>query len=139
MDTFGLCSFEDPVEALRQMQRCCKPGGKVLLLEHGRSASWQWLSDILDRDAPAHAAKWGCIWNRDIAAIAKESGLAIEYMSTWHFGTTYYIVGRPCESAGAATTVATSPTASGLEGGLEGPRRAAHRPCSCSGCHAGGR
>ena len=61
----------------------------------------------------------------DIAAIAKDSGLAIEYMTTWHFGTTYYIVGRPGEgAAGAPMAVATSP---------ESPKRAAHHPCTC--CH----
>jgi methyltransferase OMS1 len=39
VSTFGLCSFNDPVAVLREMQRMCKPGGKILLLEHGRSKS----------------------------------------------------------------------------------------------------
>jgi len=39
VSTFGLCSFDDPVAVLKEMQRICKPGGKLLLLEHGRSKS----------------------------------------------------------------------------------------------------
>jgi ubiquinone/menaquinone biosynthesis C-methylase UbiE len=37
LDAFGLCSYEDPVAALREMRRVCRPDGRVLLLEHGRS------------------------------------------------------------------------------------------------------
>ena len=41
VDTFGLCSYEDPVAALREMARVCKRGdqrGRILLIEHGRSS-----------------------------------------------------------------------------------------------------
>jgi methyltransferase OMS1 len=37
VDTFGLCSYDDPVVVLKEMKRVCKPDGKILLLEHGRS------------------------------------------------------------------------------------------------------
>jgi len=30
VDTFGLCSFDDPVKVLKELQRICKPGGKIL-------------------------------------------------------------------------------------------------------------
>ena len=33
VDTFGLCSYDDPVAVLKEMQRVCKPDGKILLLE----------------------------------------------------------------------------------------------------------
>ena len=95
VDTFGLCSFDDPVEALRQMQACCKEGGKILLLEHGKSSWLPWLTQILDKHVEKHAAKWGCVWNRDIMNIIEQSGLIVESKHVYHFGTTYYIIGRP--------------------------------------------
>ena len=34
VDTFGLCSFDDPVKVLVEMQRVCrKDGGVILLME----------------------------------------------------------------------------------------------------------
>jgi methyltransferase OMS1 len=95
VDTFGLCSFDDPVEVLRELQRVCKPGGKILLLEHGRSKTFEGLNNYLDRNAERHAKNWGCVFNRDIDKLIEESGLKIEKLHRWHFGTTYYIVCRP--------------------------------------------
>ena len=95
VDTFGLCSYEDPVAALREMARVCKRGdqrGRILLIEHGRSQSHAWLTNILDKHARPHAAKWGCYWNRDIVGIVKEAGLTIVQRHEFHFGTTQLIV-----------------------------------------------
>lgn len=72
------------------MARALKPGGKILLLEHGVS-SWKWLNNILDSHAAAHYKKWGCQWNRDILQIVHDAGLQIESESRWHFGTTYML------------------------------------------------
>jgi ubiquinone/menaquinone biosynthesis C-methylase UbiE len=46
VSTLGTCTFPDPVQALREMRRVCRPSGRILLLEHGRSsrsgvAAWQ--------------------------------------------------------------------------------------------------
>ncbi|TYZ68008.1 hypothetical protein PybrP1_001518 [[Pythium] brassicae (nom. inval.)] len=100
VDTFGLCSMDDSVAALEEMQRVCKRrGGRVLLLEHGRS-HYAWLSRLLDKFAPQHAQRWGCHWNRDILALVAAAGLEVETVRRFHFGTTYYIVARP-RGAGA--------------------------------------
>lgn len=95
VDTFGLCSMDDSTRALREMQRVCKKdGGRILLLEHGRS-SYAWLSGLLDKFADLHAQKWGCHWNRDILALVEKAGLEVETVQRFHFGTTYYIVAKP--------------------------------------------
>jgi methyltransferase OMS1 len=49
VDTFGLCSYDDPVVVLKEMARVCKSDGKILLLEHGRSKTWDFLSRYLDK------------------------------------------------------------------------------------------
>lgn len=95
VDTFGLCSFDDPVEVLKELQRVCKPDGKILLLEHGRSKKYEGLTNYLDKNAERHASNWGCVWNRDLDQIIDDAGLVVEKLDTWHFGTTYYVVTRP--------------------------------------------
>ena len=116
VDTFGLCSYDDPTAVLKEMSRVCKPEGKILLLEHGRSKSWDWISKYLDKHAERHAKNWGCIWNRDLDQILKESGLEIDILHTWHFGTSYYVVCKPSThpstttdtNSDSSTTMATS-------------------------------
>lgn len=95
VDTFGLCSYDDPVAALQEMCRVCKPTGQVLLLEHGRSHTWDFISRHLDENAEKHAHNWGCVWNRDLDQVLTKSGLQIVSLSKWHFGTTYCVVCVP--------------------------------------------
>jgi methyltransferase OMS1 len=94
VDTFGLCSYDDPVRALQEMKRVCKTDGRVLLLEHGRS-EYTWLNNILDSTAHAHADRWGCYWNRDITALVEKAGLEVVEKSTAHLSTTFVIVAKP--------------------------------------------
>ncbi|KAK3264147.1 hypothetical protein CYMTET_27094 [Cymbomonas tetramitiformis] len=90
VDTFGLCSHENPVQALKQMAKVCKPGGRIILIEHGRSY-YDWLNKMLDESAEKHHAKWGCWWNRDIDHILEQADLNVISRDRWHFGTTYVI------------------------------------------------
>jgi len=90
LDSFGLCSFEEPRAALEEMKRCCKPSGSILLLEHGVS-SWgivaRWQRHRLNR----HVVRWGCYWDRDILGLVEDAGLQVVELKRSHFGTTYYI------------------------------------------------
>lgn len=96
IDSFGLCSFDDPVKAVKEMGRVCKPDGKIVLLEHGRSNFHTWLNNyILDPYVKAHAWKYGCNWNRDIPDIVTEAGLYIESEKRKHFGTDILIIASP--------------------------------------------
>jgi methyltransferase OMS1 len=94
VDSFGLCSFEDPVLVLKQMQAVCKPDGQILLLEHGASDS-KWMRIYMNSKSQKHAHSWACIFNRDIDSIIEASGLIVEHKERKHFGTTYFIIAKP--------------------------------------------
>jgi len=120
VQTMGVCSMADPVSFLRRLGELCrqpgevKPGrvsagddkdgddgdnndnmgGKILLLEHGRSY-YDWLNRVLDDGAKMHADHYGCWWNKDVGRIVKESGLVVERIKRYYFGTTWEIVLRP--------------------------------------------
>jgi len=91
IDTFGVCSMADPVAGLAGLAAALAPGGRLLLLEHGRSGRWGWLDARLDAGAAAHAAAWGCAWNRDIRGAVEGAGLEVVSASTWHFGMTHVL------------------------------------------------
>ncbi|AOA64518.1 Putative methyltransferase [Komagataella phaffii CBS 7435] len=93
VETFGLCSHYDPVKALKNMARLLKPGGRVILLEHGRG-SYDFINNQLDSRADRHSKTWGCRWNLDIGELLDQSGLEIVEEKRHHFGTTWCVIAK---------------------------------------------
>ena len=91
IDTFGICSFEDPQTAITQMINVCKPNKKIILLEHGIS-SWKLVKWWQNRKLLKHVYSWGCYFNRDILGyIQSRDDVIIDNVKRRHFGTTYII------------------------------------------------
>lgn len=96
VQTFGLCSVDNPVRLLKSLGNCVKEeDGRILLLEHGRGR-WGWLNRALDQSAEGHASKFGCWWNRDMGQIIKDSGLDIVNVENRHGGTTWWVELKKC-------------------------------------------
>lgn len=91
IEAFGLCAHEDPVAALKNMQKLLRPGGRIVLLEHGRS-TWDMVNNHLDFRAEKRMKKWACRWNLDIGELIDEAGLDITYEKRVHLGSTWMLV-----------------------------------------------
>jgi ubiquinone/menaquinone biosynthesis C-methylase UbiE len=85
LSSLSTCTFPDAVGALREMARVCRPMGKVLLLEHGRSDR-EWLARFQDRTADRHAKQLGCHWNRNSLDLVRRAGLKINKGRRVFFG-----------------------------------------------------
>lgn len=92
LQTMGLCSTPHPASLLLNLSRHLAPGGRILLLEHGRGY-WGWLNDILDALAPGHAERFGCWWNRDVGGILEEveKELRVVEVRRRNWGTTWWV------------------------------------------------
>lgn len=94
VSTLSTCTFPDPVRALKEMRRVCRPDGHILLLEHGRS-TWGWLGRRQDRGAHSHSTMIGCFWNREPVAMAEQAGLRLERVRRRLAGVIVEMVARP--------------------------------------------
>jgi ubiquinone/menaquinone biosynthesis C-methylase UbiE len=94
VSALSTCTFPDPVAALREMSRVCKPEGKILLVEHGKSdvdaiARFQeWRSD-------AHYAQAGCRWTQEPLEHAFEAELRVVRVDTGLLGMVTTLEAHP--------------------------------------------
>jgi methyltransferase OMS1 len=86
VDTFGICSFEDPHAVLLQAREALKDDGYLLLLEHGES-DYQWINKYLRKHLKSHVEKFGCYHERDIRRIVEDAGFKIVEERKKHFGS----------------------------------------------------
>lgn len=85
IDTFGLCSYDDPAAAISAMKQLLKPNGRLLLLEHGESDNTL-VNRVLESRAAQHAKKFGCVWNRPLKPLLEQSDLRIDLIEPFMFG-----------------------------------------------------
>lgn len=85
ISALSTCTFPDPIAALREMSRVCKPDGRILLLEHGRSGIGP-IDRFLDWRADAHYRKRGCRWNQEPVELVREAGLPVVSARSDFFG-----------------------------------------------------
>jgi len=78
--TFVFCSVPDPVRGLKEIRRVCRPGGRVLLLEHVLSANrlLAWLMNLVN---PLVASLIGPNINRRTVENVAQSGLKVEQVT----------------------------------------------------------
>lgn len=94
VSTLTTCTFPNPESALREMGRVCKPEGRILLIEHGRSDR-EWLARWQDRRDEAHAKQLGCHWNREPLRLAQQAGLKVAAARRSFFGMFHEIEAEP--------------------------------------------
>lgn len=84
LSTLSSCTFPDPITAFREMARVCRPDGRILLLEHGRSSS-RFIGWFQDKRADTHVQQFGCRWNRHPVQLARDAGLQLRDTRTYFF------------------------------------------------------
>jgi len=94
VDSLSLCTLTQPVQALREMARVCKPNGRILLLEHGRSSK-EGLARWQDKKADKHAKHFGCNWNRNILGLVGEANLVVVSSKQYCLGIFHAIEIKP--------------------------------------------
>ncbi len=81
ISALSTCTFPDPVAALREMERVCRPGGTIRLVEHGRSDVGP-LARFQEWRADAHYERTGCRWTQEPTEVVAEAGLDVRDTDT---------------------------------------------------------
>lgn len=94
VSALSTCTFPDPVAALDEMARVCRPDGRVLLLEHGRSSAGP-LARFQEWRAEAHYRKHACRWTQEPLDVVAASDLTVDRSRSAWLGVLTAIEARP--------------------------------------------
>lgn len=94
VSALSTCTFPDPIEALNEMGRVCKPSGQVRLLEHHK---WQFgpLGELQERSAEEEYRRVGCRLYDDPAKVVEQSDLDVAGRRRWRLPPFTGVVARP--------------------------------------------
>jgi ubiquinone/menaquinone biosynthesis C-methylase UbiE len=91
--SFVFCSVPEPVQGLKEVERVCKPGGKVILLEHVLSAN-RILAWFMNLSNPIVVRVLGANINRRTVDNVDQSGLVLEHVTNLALGIFLIIESR---------------------------------------------
>ncbi|WP_342563020.1 class I SAM-dependent methyltransferase [Paenibacillus sp. FSL R7-0345] len=94
VSTLSFCSYTRPLPVLEQLSRWCRPGGQILLMEHGISSNPA-LSLALKALNPLLYRIYGCHHTRDILSLVRDSGLTINKVESHWQGMVHLIWASP--------------------------------------------
>lgn len=94
VSTLSCCSYQNPLEMLKKMNRWCKPDGTILLLEHGISSNFV-VSTLQRALNPLLYRVYGCHHTRDIIGLVRESGMQISKVESYSLNMIHLIWARP--------------------------------------------
>lgn len=78
VSTFTLCTIPDVAQALRELRRVLRPGGRLLFCEHGQAPDAR-IRRLQDGLNPAwKRVSGGCNLNRNIAALIADAGFQFD-------------------------------------------------------------
>ncbi len=92
--TFVFCSVPDPVQGLSELRRVCKPGGRLLLLEHMRPGNF-WLGLLFDALNPVTVRITGANINRRTMANIEKAGWKIQVAQGLSLDIVWWIEATP--------------------------------------------
>jgi ubiquinone/menaquinone biosynthesis C-methylase UbiE len=92
--SLALCTIPDPAQALRELGRVCRPGGRIVMLEHVRSTARP-LAALQSALSPLNERAIGCHLDRDTFDLARSLGFRVDETRSRLFAAVRLAVAHP--------------------------------------------
>jgi ubiquinone/menaquinone biosynthesis C-methylase UbiE len=92
--SLALCTIPDSAKALLELARVCRPGGRIVMLEHVRSTARP-LGAVQRVLSPLNERAIGCHLDRDTFGLARSLGFSIDETRSRLFDSVRLVVARP--------------------------------------------